>query len=329
MSLLAAAALCLAVAAFNLVTDPTGLFGSGIFPPRVTQDRAAKADRLAALPAAPELLIFGSSRGWEVEASYVRGLTGRRTFNAAVTSGRASDAYVFTRLVRDLWPASRPDYLWLLDVEAFQRGSLSPSLLADPRFKKYLPLRTRLLEMLRQADRLVSWRGLEESVAVWRKHPTRERIAAGWRKRMAADGTVAAKPDNRARVTPEKLERWSAAAKLRYSRFDSLSPDEERYLRQTLALFASWGGEGLIVLTPTQPRVLAALKEGGWQRRHDEVLALLARLGRSRRFAVVDLSSVESFGGAPGGFFDAMHMTRANQRRMVAAALAGEAGARL
>ncbi len=322
--LVAGAALMLLVAAFNLVTDTTGLFGIGLFPPRVAQDRTLKADRLAALPAAPELLIFGSSRGWQAEASYVQGLTGRRTFNAAVTAGRASDAYVFTRLNRDLWPGTRPDYLWLLDVEAFQRGALAPSVLADARFRRYLPVRTRAEEMLGQADRLFSWRGLRESLSVWRTHPSWEKIEAGWRQRMAADGTVTAKADAEARVTPEKLSVWSAAARRRYRQFDSLSPDEQRYLEQTLALFASWGGDGVIVLTPTQPQVLAALKEGDWQQRHDDVLALLERLGRRYHFTVVDLSSIESFGGSPEGFFDPFHMTRSNQRRMIEAALAAE-----
>ncbi len=254
----------------------------------------------------------------------MRRLTGRRTFNAAVSGGRSADAYAFTRLARDRWPGARPDYLWLMDVEAFEFGTPAPSLLADARFKKYLPLRARATAMLGQADRLFSWQGLRSSVSVWRKHPTWESVEATWDRRMAADGTVAVKADAAAKVTPEKLKAWSAAEKRRYAGFDRLSPDEESYLEQTLALFDSWGGEGVIVLTPTQPQVLAALEEGSWQQRHDEVLAVLETLGERYRFKVVDLSSVESFGGSPEGFIDGMHMTRSNQRRMLDTALAAE-----
>ncbi len=40
------------------------------------------------------------------------------------------------------------------------------------------------------------------------------------------------------------------------------------------------------------------------------------------------MTSVSSFGGDPAGFFDATHMTRENQRKMIDAALAA-AGDRL
>ena len=96
-ALVAAAVLVGAVAAFNLLTDPWGVFGIGIFPPRVNQDRSTKADLLTELEQPPELLIYGSSRAWTVEAARVEQATGLRTFNAAVTAGRPADAYVFTR----------------------------------------------------------------------------------------------------------------------------------------------------------------------------------------------------------------------------------------
>ena len=51
--LVAAAVLVLAVAAFDLLTDPWGVFGVGIFPPRVNQDRSTKADLIAELQQPP------------------------------------------------------------------------------------------------------------------------------------------------------------------------------------------------------------------------------------------------------------------------------------
>ncbi len=82
----------------------------------------------------------------------------------------------------------------------------------------------------------------------------------------------------------------------------------------------------MVVLTPTQPEVLTAAQKAGWDARHAQVLRMLERYQRQYDFKVVDLTSVSSFGGDPAGFFDATHMTRENQRRMIDAALkqAGE-----
>ena len=95
-----------------------------------------------------------------------------------------------------------------------------------------------------------------------------------------------------------------------------LDAEAQTYVEKTLDLFASWGGGGVVVLTPTQPQVLTAAQEAGWRKRHAEVLRLLERLQQEYDFVVVDMTSVSSFDGDPAGFFDATHMTTENQRRM-------------
>lgn len=324
--LAAAAVLVVAVTGFNLLTDPWGVFGVGIFPPRVNQDRSTKADLMAGLGRPPELLVYGSSRAWTVEAARLERLTGRRTFNAAVTAGRPSDAYVFTRLVRDRWPDARPDFLWLLDVEAFQRGTLPPSLLADSRFSRYLPWRARASAQLDELGWLASWSGLQASLEVWKKRPTREKVRAAWLKRIAADGTVKTPPSSKAKAGPKAVGKWSVGEVAQYRAFTQLDPEAADYVRRTLELFASWGGSGVVVLTPTQPEVFASARRAGADARRDEVLRLLRQAQAQYDFAVVDLTAVDSFGGDPAGFFDATHMTRENQRLMIDEALerAGE-----
>ena len=254
------------------------MFGVGIFPPRVNQDRSTKADLLAGLKEPPELLIYGSSRAWTVEAARVEQATGLRTFNAAVTAGRPADAYVFTELVHDTWPRATPDYLWLLDVEAFLRGPLPPSLLAESRFSRYLPWRAKAAAQLDELGWLASWKGLQASYEVWKKHPTWEKVRASWRKRIAADGTVKTPAASEAKVGSKKLKRWSEEAVAQYRSFARLDPDAETYVEKTLALFASWGGKGVVVLTPTQPQVLTAASRPAGSKRHAEVLRLLEQL---------------------------------------------------
>ena len=324
----AAAGFIGAVVALNLLTDPRGVFGIGIFPPRVNQDRSTKADLLAHLGQSPELLIHGSSRAWQIEAARVRQATGLRTFNAAVTAGRPPDAYVFTRIVHERWPQARPGFLWLLDLEAFQRGQLPPPLLAESRFSRYVPWGARAAAQLDELGRLASWAGLRASYDVWKEHPTRAKVRAAWLKRISPDGTVRTPPSNEAGAGPTTLGEWSMAEAAQYRAFVRLAPDAEVYLEKTLQLFASWGGQGIVVLTPTQPQVLAAAQRAGWRLRHAEVLRLLEGLQKQYDFAVVDMTGVSSFGGDPAGFFDGTHMTRENQRKMIDAVLT-RAGGRL
>jgi hypothetical protein len=319
--LVAAAVLVGLVVGLNLITDPWGVFGVGIFPPRVNQDRTTKADLLAELQQPPELVIYGSSRAWTIEAARVQRLTGLRTFNAAVTAGRPSDAYVFTEVVLDRWPQATPGFLWLLDVEAFQRGTLPPSLLADSRFSRYLPWRAKAAAQLDELGWLASWSGLRQSYAVWKKHPTRAKVRASWLKRISPDGTVKTAPSDEAKAGPRTLEKWSEAAVAQYRAFTSIDPEAETYVEKTLQLYASWGGTGVFVLTPTQPEVMTAAQRAGWQQRHDRVLRMLESYQRQYDFAIVDMTDIASFGGDPGGFFDATHMTLENQRKMVDAAL--------
>ncbi len=82
------------------------------------------------------------------------------------------------------------------------------------------------------------------------------------------------------------------------------------------------------MLTPTQPDVLTAVEKAGWRVRHAELMRQLWSLQEQYDFAVVDMTSVSAFGGDPAGFFDATHMTRENQRKMIDAVLAA-AGDRL
>ena len=130
-------------------------------------------------------LVYGSSRAWTVEAAREQQATGLRTFNAAVTAGRPADAYVFTEVVHQRWPQVKPDFLWLLDVEAFLRGPLPPSLLAESKFSRYLPWRAKAAAQLDELGWVASWTGLK-APAVQRGAVSRRAPPAP--RRLAIDG---------------------------------------------------------------------------------------------------------------------------------------------
>ena len=161
---------------------------------------------------------------------------------------------------------------------------------------------------------------------MWKKHPTRAKVRASWLKRISADGTVKTAPSSVARAGPRALQKWSAAAVAQYRAFTGIDPEAETYVEKTLQLYASWGGNGVIVLTPTQPEVETAAQRAGWQLRHDQVLRMLEKYQKQYAFAIVDMTSISSFGGDPKGFFDATHMTLENQRKMIDAVLRNAGG---
>ena len=58
----------------------------------------------------------------------------------------------------------------------------------------------------------------------------------------------------------------------------ALDPRSQRYFEQTLGLLSDMGTTQALVLMPLHPRMLAAVRPAGWQKRHDEVMAYLAGL---------------------------------------------------
>ena len=77
----------------------------------------------------------------------------------------------------------------------------------------------------------------------------------------------------------------------------------------------------MIVLTPVQPKLLRIIGPLGWQRRHRDVLRYRHTVARRTPFALLDASHVTTFGGSRRGFYDGVHMTEPNARRLVAWAI--------
>ena len=105
-----------AVLVLNTVVDPFALAGTDLLPPAVEDDRSTKLTLIDRLEEPPGILILGSSRARQAEPAYLQRLTGRSGFNAAVTGGGASDAWVMTNHVARRFPHERRGYVWFVDV---------------------------------------------------------------------------------------------------------------------------------------------------------------------------------------------------------------------
>src|SRR4030042_774651 len=75
----------------NIYVDPRGVFGTGKYPVITATSRTEKIILLKAMEPKPEALIFGSSHCMRYSPKYVEDITGLKTFNFSVDSGKMED----------------------------------------------------------------------------------------------------------------------------------------------------------------------------------------------------------------------------------------------
>ena len=337
--LVAAAAIVALVAAANALVDPYGSLGTGVVGPAVWTDRAAKVQLIQQLLQPPRIIVLGSSRAMKVQPSYLTTLTGLPAFNAAVSSGRPVDAYVFAEYLHQRYPQARQSYLWLLDQEAFADNVIDPTLLADGTLARYLPSATRVRGRLSDLGWLLSWHTLRLSWQTLRHNGAARAATAGAspaaapptqdgsQPQFAADGYRTQDANTRAATRGRPLSKGIAESSAIFVRryrnaFPALAPSPRQFFERSLAAMDSWGATPVIVLTPMQPQLLRRVRPIGWEARHRDVLAYLRGLQKRYRFVLVDMSLLSSFGGSPQAFYDGVHMMPGNYRKMMRALMA-------
>jgi hypothetical protein len=314
------------VAAFNLLVDPYGTMGTGLFPTAIWTDRLEKVDLSSKQVKPPQIIILGSSRAMKLEPAYLTKRTGRPAFNAAVSSGRPEDAWAFANLLHDEYPGTHQDYLWMLDLEAFRDMPIDPALTTQGRLARYFPGSVRRGTRLRTITWLFSWKTARDSWRVFRKtlagvQPDRNGnvfTSDGWRRYDYHD----ARTQQGATLASALRFSIHQYADTYTSGYPGLAHAPQHYFENTLGAMNRWGSSPVIVLSPMQPKLSRAIGPLGMWARRREVLAYLHRLQQRYRFTVLDMTSIKSFHGSPRAFYDGVHMKVANLRRMVDAVLA-------
>jgi hypothetical protein len=327
-----AATLLILVGGLNAYVDPYGYAGTGAFPTAILSDRVTKACLAERLSRPPRLVVLGSSRSMKIQPSYVRKLTGSPTFNAGVSSGSPQDGWAFVNFLHDRFHGARQRTLWMVDVEMFRPKPLDPGLLETPALSQYFSLSSRwkaraagLTTMFSWHTASDSWRVLSASLFAsshatssrgcsYRTNGVTQYTRAGFRRWDIHDA---------ARARGFSLKQGLALTTQQYthiysSEYPALSSQAKLWFSRTLRLLNRWGTRPLIVLTPVQPTMLRAIGPIGWNRRHAQVVAYLRQLQAHESFDLLDASHVASFGGRPRGFYDGVHMTVPNLRRLVA-----------
>lgn len=270
-------------------------------------DRSIKLDLLAKLKESPQILILGDSRGRQAQPSYLRQLTGRTGFNAAVMGGNGPDAWVFTRYAADRFPGQKRGYIMF--VSAGLSGNIpDPRTEADPRGQRYLSEVGPLLD--------------KEPLKVdWPKHPF---------TRYRADGSLDLRPwrPSPAHVQEIKAKAAEIVARIEHMPPTATQPDPKRFrlFEHLLAYMNGRGERPVIVFNPLYPTVYAALERYG-----DPVTASSLDYLRTLRhrfdFVVVDCEDIHAWGGTDSDWKNATHVDQFNMRRMLRYVVAHSQGA--
>ncbi len=310
-ALLACSSALLAVTVALLAAQVAAADTSAGDPLYVPTDRAVKMLLLKRLPRSPQLLILGGSRASRFEPAYFQELTGLRGFNLAFQNGRPEDAWAFVNFIHQRFPGTKLRVVWFLHVEAFRKQGLSPGLLQDESLSRWFP------PSLVASER----KKLPTSPA---EVPLSRDLAL---TSFGPDGVVLRNrydiAEERGQSLPQAIA-WSIDKALaRYATTEAaLSPRSQRYFDQTMDLLAQMETTQAVVLMPLHPRLLAAVRAAGWQKRHDEVMTYLTGLQAKYGFGLLDCSELATFGGDPQQFYDGFHIKRANARKLTRSVVA-------
>ena len=313
------------VLALNVVADPYGSVGTHFFPTITASDRTAKADRIEALKQPPQLVVLGSSRSMRYEPSYLQKKTGLRTFNAGVTGiGGTSDAWAMSRFIHEVWPDSRPAYLWLVDVESFVPFKVQGKTASEPRIAKYVGAATASEGPAELARAIWQNRTTEfsldtarESVRLIVNRDKARTSRNSYQKKILADGVL--KPVKRT------LKSWNIAYPRSAKRYGdlyrnvykTLDPAAQAYFEKTLAFMNKQGATPILALTPLDPKLRKIIGPLGWDRRHEQVVEYIDSLHAKYRFVFIDITDPRIFHADPDEFLDGVHMTPVNTRKAI------------
>jgi hypothetical protein len=317
------------VGAFSAVVDPYGFVGSAVFPTAILSDRATKACLAERLPVGPQLVVYGSSRAMKVDPAFVSRLTGLSTFNAAVSSATPADVWAFANFLHDRFPGGHRRVIWLLDVESFRARPLDPGLLETPALARYFSASTQVNARLNSLWTLFSWKAAQDAfrVATSPKASAATRVPCTYRTNgvteYAPNGLRQWDFHDLAQARGTSLSTGIGQSITQYrgiytSGYPGLAPTPERWFERTLRAMHAWGIRPVIVLTPVQPKLLRVIAPLGWQRRHTQVVRYLHTVAKRIPFELLDASHVATFEGSRRAFYDGVHMTAPNARRLTA-----------
>jgi hypothetical protein len=350
--LLATAGACVVLLATMWWLDPVSVTGRQTRFSVVENGgvRQAKLDLMEELPAAPDVLVLGSSRSMKLDPEDIQRISGHSAFNGGVSGGTTQDMYLYAKYADHLWghgPKAHYPHLVIGVVNDVLRFTGTAAL--DPRLKQYLPKQDRSRPPLDVAAALLQMKTVEGGARAVHRVVKHDGIGALLHPEEQDSGDTALltttgrqKGNQRENLSPRGMQLFDPGAdysKPLASRVETqmrtfvhngyvadaaFTGVDERgldLLRRTIQLANSHGDVPTLWVTPYQPGALKYFPKAKSHDRDAKFRAALQQLKRDDpklQFTFVDLDDLASFGGDPDEFYDGIHMTPKNTAKVLA-----------
>lgn len=312
----------LAQIAFNWLVNPWGLYAPRLLAARVVDERYKKCALLRQVSPPPQQLVLGTSRVMRFEPSLLEARTGLRTFNAAIPGVIPADLLVLYRYAAEEARAPLRRVILGIDSLIFFGGQGNyRAIQNNTQLRRFLPEGDPLVGDVGGLTLLLSPAQTADGLASIRH-------ALGWTKTQGErwrvfdpDGLQSRNYQDEAR----EQGRWNFAqiverqVKGRYLNPKTPNPTAFRDLDTLLALLEERHIEAVVLITPVLPEVHAHWQETGFGERDREIRARVATIAGRHGARFADFSDVASFGGDPSEFYDTIHPTIVNTRRLITA----------
>lgn len=303
VGLLARSALLLAATvSLNVLVDPFGAHGTGVFEPITLTTRRSKLRLYEKRRPAPEIVILGSSRSFAMEPAYVEAETSSPAFNAAVAGAQPAD-YLDLASCLAQGRAVAPTFIVGLGVEQLLGHADLPIEGGDP-LAACRPRRSAVESFVRTSASAV---GARETRATFRVLALEVTGRPSPAVTFAADGTMLGG------FHGPPLEE-AVEADLAGSRSPSvfaastIDPQSSEEVRQLLELSRQRHGRVIVYLPPYHPRALERYqRESHLVSLRAQLLARLRTWTHEYPLAVYDFTDPAAFGGRSDMFYDAWH----------------------
>ena len=308
--------------------------------------RQAKLDLMEALPAAPDVLVLGSSRSMKIDPADITRLTGGTAFNGGVSGGTAKDIYLYTRYADQLWGGDNGKFPHLVIGvinDVFRNDGTAAF---DPRLRRFLPTADKQRDPLEISQALLQWKTVQSAAKVVPKvverdgtdsllHPVQTKGALS--ADLAVEGTQ--QSNKKANFTPQGLQLFDPVrnmkiplkkridvqmteyAKRTYTldpEFTGIDPSALALFRRTILLANQRGDVPTVWVTPYQPTAVKYLPADEYAKRNKVFLDAMHALQKDPALHFnfeEDFSDIATFGGVASQFYDGIHMQPSNTRR--------------
>ncbi len=277
---------------------------------RRASDRSFKLDLIAKLPKPPQLIIYGGSRGTRFDPALFQELTGLASFNCAFSNGRPTDAWAITSYLMQVEHLQKLHCFWAMEPSSFTQKQMDVGLLTDPRLARAFP--QELLDEQVPEQIAFAAQGLPPFWAP-REYSADGLMTYNRYDYRLAHGFTLQKSLQQYMATQVGVHHGSS----RHGNWDL----NQQYFAQTLGLFNSVGVTPVLVMMPTQPEVIAAMGQARYEHQRLVTRRFLELLRHKCRFALLDYSYIQSFGGDPTAFYDGVHIMKKNADLIIRAAV--------